>query len=162
MLRRLDNLAGAAARIKAPVRLQHSILHPRWIAVGTAGLAGTTPLSHFAPWDYLSPSARLGAESIRVQRVPEDLIRCFFEMGQIHGVRIFGSRRPKRTAGPSLQAPASGAGAIWRAIDLQTWNPWRWAPATCPFGRPGRVRQPRRTCHDSWHPSQLLSYSNKE
>jgi hypothetical protein len=76
--------------------------------VGTAGLAGTTPLSHFAPWNYLSPSARLGAESIRVQRVPEDLIRCFFEMGQIHGVRIFGSRRPTRTARRHFRRSASG------------------------------------------------------
>src|ERR1035437_5005181 len=53
---------------------------------GTTGLAGTTQLSRFAPWDYLSPPARLGADLIRVQRVREDLIRCFFEMGQIHGV----------------------------------------------------------------------------
>src|ERR1017187_7351806 len=28
--------------------------------VGTTGLAGTTPLSRFTTWDYLSPSARLG------------------------------------------------------------------------------------------------------
>src|ERR1039458_10760167 len=27
---------------------------------GTTGLAGTTPLSRFTTWDYLSPSARLG------------------------------------------------------------------------------------------------------
>src|ERR1017187_4172167 len=37
--------------------------------VGTAGLAGTTPLSHVAPWDYLSPPARPGADPNRVQRV---------------------------------------------------------------------------------------------
>src|ERR1019366_6470801 len=37
--------------------------------VGTAGLAGTTPLSRVAPWDYLSPPARPGADPNRVQRV---------------------------------------------------------------------------------------------
>src|ERR1035437_3975787 len=37
--------------------------------VGTAGLAGTTPLSRVAPWDYLSPPARPGADLNRVQRV---------------------------------------------------------------------------------------------
>src|ERR1017187_10296039 len=37
--------------------------------VGTAGLAGTTPLSRVAPWDYLSPPARAGADPNRVQRV---------------------------------------------------------------------------------------------
>src|ERR1039458_5781936 len=37
--------------------------------VGTAGLAGTTPLSRVAPWDYLSPPARPGADPNRVRRV---------------------------------------------------------------------------------------------
>src|ERR1035437_2629684 len=37
--------------------------------VGTAGLAGTSVLSRFASWVYLSPPARPGADPLRVRRV---------------------------------------------------------------------------------------------
>src|ERR1035437_4082643 len=112
MLRRLDNLcrsgcpdlgASASTAFNPPSSLNSG---------GYSGSHGYNPVKSFCSLGLPVPISEAGAESIRVQRVPEDLIRCFFEMGQIQGVRIFCSRRPKRTAGPSLQAPAFGAGAI--------------------------------------------------
>src|ERR1035437_7526924 len=52
---------------------------------GTTGLAGTTQLSRFTPWDYLSPPARLGAGLIGVKRVRPGT-------GQIHVAGMFGER----------------------------------------------------------------------
>src|ERR1035437_10042685 len=64
-----DDISKAAARTRDAAPLPHSFLHLRCIGAGTAGSAGTTPLSRFTAWDYLSPPARPGADPMRVQRV---------------------------------------------------------------------------------------------
>src|ERR1017187_2409668 len=95
-------------------RIRSSIIAEYWWV--TAGLAGTIPLSRFAPWNYLSPSARLAADPIRVQRV-----RAGFAQHEGGGLTRRAPHARPATPNPNL---------------------WHLAPARSPVGRLDRVRQP--------------------
>src|ERR1035441_1212384 len=65
----VGSLTEASARHGPATCVLHPAINLQRIVVGTAGLAGTTPLSRFTARDYLSPPARPGADTMRVQRV---------------------------------------------------------------------------------------------
>src|ERR1035441_5059171 len=65
----VGSLTEASARHGPATCVLHPAINLQRIVVGTAGLAGTTPLSLFTARDYLSPPARPGADPMRVQRV---------------------------------------------------------------------------------------------